>query len=143
VLWVQTQSGEIFGPWPDEQLKSIAAFARIGSKTGQPRRLMRGTRKPTDVIRIYDHGKRVWPKSGEHLRGLNGASTSGRLIAAAAGSMVGFGVGAELERATTPKGEGFLSGLDRSLTFRVAGTGIGALGGLYLSEKLSENGDDE
>jgi hypothetical protein len=137
----------MFGPWPDEQLRRIADFARIGSKSGQPRRLLHGSRTPTQVIRIYVRGKRAWPRNGQHLRGVDGLggtpTVTGNLIAAGAGAMIGFGVGAEIERKTVPDDEGFFAGLDRALTFRVAGAGAGAIGGLVLANKLSEDPGDE
>jgi len=50
-------------------LRSAQDFARIGSQSGAPRKVLRGSPHGT-VVRKYVDGKRAWPKTIEQARSL-------------------------------------------------------------------------
>jgi hypothetical protein len=56
----------VYGPYT---LKSAKDFARIGSQTGSPRYVKRGSGTGPRV-RTYSGGRRVWPKTESQLGGL-------------------------------------------------------------------------
>jgi len=50
-------------------LRSAVFFARIGSKTGNPRKIFRGS-TGGQHIRTYEEGRRVWPKTAAQAKKL-------------------------------------------------------------------------
>jgi hypothetical protein len=59
-------------------LKKAQDFARIGSKTGAPRKVLRGSPDGV-VVRKYEDGKRVWPKTMAQASSLRPAERPSKL----------------------------------------------------------------
>lgn len=59
-------------------LRSAQDFARIGSQTGAPRKVLRGSPNGT-VVRKYVDGKRVWPKTQAQASSLRPAERPSKL----------------------------------------------------------------
>ena len=59
-------------------LRSAQDFARIGSQTGEPRKVLRGS-SHGPVVRKYEDGKRVWPVTVAQARSLRPAERPSKL----------------------------------------------------------------
>lgn len=73
--WPKPDSEYYPGGYP---LKKAQDFARIGSQTGSPRKVLRGG-PGGKVVRKYANGKRVWPTTEAQARSLRPAERPSRL----------------------------------------------------------------
>jgi hypothetical protein len=146
-LYVQTTRGEITGPWPERQLDNIRAYARIGSKNSDnARRIIVIKGRSVRTLAVYENGERTWPlETADVAASELGAADGGDQVGPSpltdfaglvAGGMLGFAVGGEISKRVENKGIPVVGAVEQGLTYRLAGAGLGAFGGLYASRAL-------